>query len=249
MSQPLPPPFRGHEGTKALKSCGIPCAVWGEDLLRHFGVPTIIFDHFLLVSNPESAASKLEPLGFHPLPLNPRYHFLEELTRNSIRLSHASGQHINDHPAVVLLPADAWHFSMSLLSLKSDIISPLSAVIESYIDTYLDAEAPYFRCHLRTHMSYLAEYVKDAKDPGFPGMLRYKYQQDFWRSYLISPIYVNKKAEWLRQRQSELGGPDRERTGADGDVHLGRDTPYTVDGDGQDADNLGLQHGGQRGAS
>jgi hypothetical protein len=35
-------------------------------------------------------------------------------------------------------------------------------------------------------------------------MLRYKYQQDFWRSYLKSPIFVNKKAEWLRRRQSEL---------------------------------------------
>jgi hypothetical protein len=79
MSQLLPTrqhgntyPFRGHEGIKALKSCGIPCAVWGEDLLRHFGVPTIIFDHFLLVSNPETAASKLESYGFYPLPLNPR---------------------------------------------------------------------------------------------------------------------------------------------------------------------------------
>jgi hypothetical protein len=196
---------RGHEGAKALKSCGIPCAVWGEDLLIRFGVPTIIFDHFLLVPNPETAASKLESLGFHPLPPNPRYRFLEELTRNSIRLSHASGQHIeDDHPAVVLLPADAWHFSMRLLSPKSDIIPPLSAVVESYIDTSLDAKTVYFRCRLETHMAYLAEYSKDAKDPGFPGMLRHKYQQDFWCSYLKEPISDNEKAEWRRQRQSEL---------------------------------------------
>jgi hypothetical protein len=194
-------PFHGHESIKALKSCGIPCAVWGEDLLRHFGVPTIIFDHFLLVTNPETAALKLESYGFHPLPPNSRYCFLEELTRNSIRLSHASGQHIDDHPAVVLLPADTWHFSMRP---KSDIIPPLSTVVESYIDIYLDAETLYFRCHLMTHIAYLADYVKDAKDPGFPDMLRYKYQQDFWRSYLKSPIFVNKKAEWLRRRQSEL---------------------------------------------
>ena len=142
MSQLLPArqhgntyPFCGHEGTKALKSCGIPCAVWGEDLLRHFGVPTIIFDYFLLVSSPETAASKLESYRFHPLPPNPRYCFLEELTRNSIRLSHASDQHRDDHPAVVLLPADAWYFSMSLLSPELDIVPPLSTVIGSYIDT------------------------------------------------------------------------------------------------------------------
>jgi len=205
MSQLLPAPRKHgnrHEGAEALKSCGIPCTVWGEDLLRHFGVPTIIFDHFLLVPNVETAASKLESLGFHPLPPNPRYRFLEELTRNSIRLSH--GQYIDDHPAVVLLPACAWHFSMRLSSPKSDIIPPLSAVIESYIDTSLDAKTLYFRCHLGTHMAYLAEYSKDAKDPGFPGILRYKYQQDFWRSYLKRPIYDNERAEWRRRRQSEL---------------------------------------------
>ena len=32
-------------------------------------------------------------------------------------------------------------------------------------------------------------------------------------------------------------------------THLGRDAPHAVDGDGQDAGDLGLQHGGQRGAS
>jgi hypothetical protein len=52
---------------------------------------------------------------------------------------------------------------MNLLSPKSDVIPPLSAVIESYIDTSLDAETPYFRSDLRTHMAYLAEHVKDAK--------------------------------------------------------------------------------------
>ena len=130
-------------------------------------------------------------MDFILFPPNPRYRFLEELTRNSIQLSHASGQRIDDHPAVVLLPADAWHFLMSL-------IPPLSAVIESYINTSLDTETPYFPSHLRTHMAYLAEYVKDAKDLDFPGTLRYKYQQGFWRSYLKSPIYVNKKAEWRR---------------------------------------------------
>jgi hypothetical protein len=109
-----------------------------------------------------------------------------------------------DHPAVVLLPADAWHFSMKLSSPKSDIIPPLSVVIESYIDTSVDAKTLDFRCH----MAYLAEYSKDAKDPGFPGMLRYKHQQDFWRSYLKKPIYDNEKAESRRRRQSELLSAD-----------------------------------------
>jgi hypothetical protein len=198
--------YPGHEGSKALQSCGIQCAVWGEDLLWHLGVPTAVFDHFLLVANPEKAASKLKSLGFRPLPLNPRYRFLQELTRNSIRLQ-APGQRIDEHmdqPTVVLLPADAWHFSMRLLHPKSDIIPPLYAIIESYIDTSLDAETLDFRCHLGTHMGYIAEYVKDAKDPGLPGMLRYKYQQDYWRTYLKSPIFDNERAFWRARRQAEL---------------------------------------------
>jgi hypothetical protein len=56
---------------------------------------------------------------------------------------------------------------MRLSSPKSDIIPPLSAVIESYIDTLLDAKTLDFRCHLGTHMTYLAEYSKDVEDPGF----------------------------------------------------------------------------------
>lgn len=43
--------------------------------------------------------------------------------------------------------------------------------------------------------------------------------------------------------------PDRRRTGADGDAHLGRDAPHAIDREGQDAGDLGLQHGGQRGVS
>jgi hypothetical protein len=160
---------------------------------------------FLLVLNPETAASKLESRGFHRLPSNPRYYFLEELTRKSIRLSHASGQHINDHPAVVLLPADAWHFSVSLLSPESDIIPPLSTVIESYIDSSLDAKTLPFRCRLQTHMAYLAEYSKDAKDPGFPDMLRYKISGGLLTLILEKKtIFGNEKAEWRRRRQSEL---------------------------------------------
>jgi hypothetical protein len=175
----------------------------GEDLLIQYGVPTIIFDHFLLVLSPETAASKLESLGFHRLPPNRRYRFLEELTRNSIRLSHASGQHIDDHPAVVLLAADAWHFSTRLLSPESDLIPLLSTVVESYIDTSLDAKALGFRCHLDAHMAYLSMY-SEANDPGFPDTLRHKYQQDFWRKYLKELIPDKEKAEWRKRRQSEL---------------------------------------------
>jgi hypothetical protein len=35
-------------------------------------------------------------------------------------------------------------------------------------DIHLDAEMLYFRCHLMTHIAYLANYVKEAKDPSFP---------------------------------------------------------------------------------
>jgi hypothetical protein len=76
--------------------------------------------------------------------------------------------------------------------------------MQGYIDTSLHTKTLYFHCRLRTHMAYLAEYVKDVKDPRFPSTLRYKYQQDFWRLYLKSPIYVKEKAEWRRRRESEL---------------------------------------------
>jgi hypothetical protein len=48
-------PYNGHEGAKVLNSCGIPCAIWGEDLLIHFGVPTVIFDHFFVGTQPRNS--------------------------------------------------------------------------------------------------------------------------------------------------------------------------------------------------
>ena len=193
----------GHEGAKALKACDIPCILWGEDLLIHFGVPTVIFDRFLLVANPQVASLKLESLGFHRLPPNPRYRYLEELTQDSIRLSNPSDQRGDenvDHPALVLLPSAAWHFPFNELS---DFVPPLHTVIESYIDTWLDAKTLDFRSRLKTHIAYLKDYVQDVKAPGFPSLLKYEYQRDFWRSYLKSPIYENEKAEWRKRRQSE----------------------------------------------
>ena len=216
MAQLLPPVPRiiehthlslRHEGARALNSCGIPCVLWGEDLLRHFEVPTLIFDRFFLVANPEVASSKIESFGFHRLPPNPRYRWLEELTQGSIRLSNPSGQHSDedvDHPAVVLLPSAAWHFPLSPSNQLSDIVPPLHVIIESYIDTWLDAKTLDFCCHLRTHIAYLKDYVKDVKDSSFPGLLRYGYQQDFWRSYLKWPIHENEKPKWRRRRQAEL---------------------------------------------
>lgn len=45
-------PYR-YQACEVLISESLPCLIWGEDALGHHGVPTILFDVFLLVHDPE----------------------------------------------------------------------------------------------------------------------------------------------------------------------------------------------------
>jgi hypothetical protein len=39
---------------RILYEVGVPCVIWGEDALTAYDIPTIVFDLFLLVHDPES---------------------------------------------------------------------------------------------------------------------------------------------------------------------------------------------------
>jgi hypothetical protein len=56
--------FRRYEAPATLTSHGIPCVIWAEDALSHYGVPTVVFDPFLLVDDPEAAAECLCNAGY-----------------------------------------------------------------------------------------------------------------------------------------------------------------------------------------
>jgi hypothetical protein len=76
-----------HIGPQTLLLKGVPCVIWAEDALHHYGVPTVVFDMFCLVEDEISAAQKLEETGFSRLPEDPVYSYhLPELVTGRPRL-------------------------------------------------------------------------------------------------------------------------------------------------------------------
>lgn len=56
-----------------LHDAAIPYCILGEDILSAYGVPTILFDLFLLASDPEKAAAKLIEMGYVRKELGARF--------------------------------------------------------------------------------------------------------------------------------------------------------------------------------
>ena len=78
--------LRRYEAPTILISHGIPCAVWAEDALSHYGVPTVVFDLFLLVDDPEVAVECLRNAGYIRTPQNPRFANIPQLSEGLPRL-------------------------------------------------------------------------------------------------------------------------------------------------------------------
>jgi hypothetical protein len=65
-----PPRYRAP---RLLLDKGLPCVIWAEDALAHYGVPTECFDLFLLVHDPTQAIQCLTDGGFIRVGSNERY--------------------------------------------------------------------------------------------------------------------------------------------------------------------------------
>ena len=59
-----------------LQEEGIPSVVWFEDAIGHYGVPTVVFDLYLLVSDIDAAAEVLLRRGWtYAKEQSVNYHF------------------------------------------------------------------------------------------------------------------------------------------------------------------------------
>ncbi|WEW60897.1 hypothetical protein PRK78_006385 [Emydomyces testavorans] len=80
-----------YEPCDTLIHHGIPCRVWCEDVLAVYGVPTVVFDLFVLVPDPDEAAETLvaKAGGYVRTQANPRYARIPQLSREAPRLVRA----------------------------------------------------------------------------------------------------------------------------------------------------------------
>lgn len=193
-----------YAGAITLINSEIPCIVWAENALAHYGVPTMSFDVFVLVTAPKAALKTLELNGFCRVPNNIRYQFNQELINKSIRLSERPDlvtEVETEAPTTVLMPTAQWHYSEALLSNDTkELFPPLPALVASLIDAWLDAETLSLTLHLGSHLGYIEGHVPDAKTAAFVSQLEHQYHRDFWGLYLREDIFASKKPEWRAKR-------------------------------------------------
>ncbi|KAL5320348.1 hypothetical protein ACEPPN_011149 [Leptodophora sp. 'Broadleaf-Isolate-01'] len=179
-----------------LRDKRIPCVMWCEDAIAHYGVPTVVFSLYLLVPNINQAAEALVQSGWH----------LEDSAHTEIGNAPFRGAHHRLTPAVdaaqmrpiwtpgmgppplpskeppgptttILLPASEWNYTFP--ESTRDIIPSLPALLDGLIDKLLDdplTECGFFN-HLAVLILYLYDYSPGVKQRSFAEELKYDHRQ------------------------------------------------------------------------
>ncbi|KAB5530331.1 hypothetical protein GE09DRAFT_974142 [Coniochaeta sp. 2T2.1] len=181
-----------------LQQNGVPSAFWFEDAIAYYGVPTIVFDVFLLVSDIDEAAAVLTESGWGPPPtrISDRYHFLNQppplRCRRLVPPDAEAGDATASRPSrpafynphsptvTMLLRAADWEFSPEkhLQTSQDTFIPPLSALADSLIGVLLDLpDCSDVQRHVSVQLSYLYGHVKQVNEKSFADQLRYEHRQ------------------------------------------------------------------------
>lgn len=175
-----------YEACSLLQKHGINCAIWFEDAIAYYGVPTVVFDLYLLVPNIQDAAELLqEGHGWQTAPRqdNDIYSFLEgspalTVTLNYLRLIPPDWDEKNEQ-RTVLMPADIWNFT-AFPPTPDQFFPPLPALVDSLIAGWLDAVQAIgneLQDHVSLQLAYIYEYVAQVKETSFAEQLRLEHRQ------------------------------------------------------------------------
>ena len=182
-----------------LLRVGIPCKIWGEDVLCFYGVPTGVFDLFLLVSDPEEASKRLVDQGYIRTTPNERFTYIPELSSQVPRLvaSSLAGKLMESFsissdasdplgaddtilPGVVLLPATDWNYPLprSVAELH-ELIPSLHEYFDCIVEKWMDVPANMdsLRSHLAIHIVYHSLYLDEVWTEGFEKEIRKEHRQ------------------------------------------------------------------------
>lgn len=172
-----------YDACMVLADHNIPSCIFGEDALAHHGVPTGVFDLYLVVADTKLAASKLMEAGYskRPQPSAPiripefseRYVFGPEASQNS-----SAYPDDTEKTAVVLLDAAEWHYKMpDSVETMADWFPSLEEFLDSIMSRWTDETSQGLRGHLAVHISYCYLYIKDVNMPGFATKLSKENRQ------------------------------------------------------------------------
>ncbi|KAL2753279.1 hypothetical protein ACRALDRAFT_1065392 [Sodiomyces alcalophilus JCM 7366] len=182
-----------------LQEARIPCVVWFEDALWHYGVPTGVFDLYLLVPDIDQAAKALLHQGWNdtPPPSKFIFHFLAshpEITHRRLcppgankveppRWPPTPPGEVTPKPGTTILLRAAdfhfptKHFAPTPTSLEG-YFPPLPVLINTLIDSLL--EAPHgsrLQGAMALQVCYLYEHVHELKERSFSKEIKYENRQ------------------------------------------------------------------------
>lgn len=169
----------------ALHDSGIPCVVWFEDAIAHYGVLTVLFKLYILVPDIDSAAQALIRRGW-------------VLTSQKAKVGNAGVEQAMHHleppkyergteppgtTTTVLLSAADWNYLLPhqpQIPLSDATFFPsLPDMLDALIDSLLDAPSSnsMLQRHLVCQISYLYAYVPALREPSFAEFLKLEHRQ------------------------------------------------------------------------
>ncbi|KAI9761280.1 MAG: hypothetical protein M1840_001983 [Geoglossum simile] len=205
MGQMFSTPSR-YRAPQLLLDKGIPCVIWAEDALAHYGVPAVSFDLFLLVHDPTQAAKCLTGGGFIRMGSNERYKLIPPLYEGVLRFVDPANRELalpsNMESCIALLSAQDWGYILPSDTVGLNSFPPLNKLFDSLAHTWLDAPTSYTALHFFVHVGYLFEYVPAIRDPAFRQTLRPEHRP-FYDSNVAGGLLAVDRPQH-RQRRDEI---------------------------------------------
>ncbi|KAH8427860.1 uncharacterized protein LDX57_005565 [Aspergillus melleus] len=163
--------------------------IWFEDALVHYGVPTVVFDLYILVEDIDLAVSILAQAGWAFDMEKPHLIGNAEVNLADFplqRLISPDGQ-----TRTILLPAADWKFPLTpdtrleyhapfpnLPSLRVPF-PPLAGLLDALIESWLECpnNESVLSITLACHISYIYAHVPAVKQKSFAEQMRYEHRQ------------------------------------------------------------------------
>ena len=187
-----------------LHESKIPCVVWFEDAIGHYGVPTVVFKLHILVPNIDEATEVLvqrgwtlaaqDPSEIQNAMANRTLRYLMPPKDDSAKTSPNDPQgtekqlipqpskDLPGQTTTLLLPAADWNFTLLEYCANASIDTfypPLPALLDALIDSLLDTPSndTTLQRHLACQVSYLYLYVPVLREKSFAEHLKYEHRQ------------------------------------------------------------------------
>ncbi|CAK4032214.1 Hypothetical predicted protein [Lecanosticta acicola] len=158
-----------YDACVVLADRNIPYCIFCEDALAYHGVPTAVFDLYLLVHDVHLAGSELLAAGYskqtEPSELVRVPEFSERYVLDSESIA-ASDEETQNLPqtGIVLLSASDWHYDLAeSVEAMTEWFAPLAKALDSMMSRWADLTSVRLRGRLAILISYCYLYVEDVK--------------------------------------------------------------------------------------